>query len=857
MNATVDDLRAIERLLGSLPKEKVAQLAKMPGVKDALEKGWLPNPGQQQLAFDSPADELFYGGTAGGGKALSVDELVVTPFGFRQMGSLKVGDTVCAADGTPTKVIGVFPQGVRPLYRVTFQDGVSVLADAEHRWNYAIARKGKWRKSGRDWKVGTTAQLSDFISAGLRPLIPLCEPLKFTKAYKTPQRNIDPYALGLLLGDGYTKQNGPGAKWSFTSADPELVKALPGEWVTDGAIGWRLRGAERPGLLAEFRRLGLAGCGAKTKFIPEPYKWAPASERLALLQGLMDTDGTNDGRGHASFCSISKQLADDVAWLVRSLGGRATITEKQTVGELAYNVYIRTEDSTSLFRLDRKRDRGTEYQHGKPKRRIDSITYECDGEAVCIAVDHPDSLYVVGDGCIVTHNTELMMGTALTAQKRSLILRRTYKEASRFIRRFGEIVGHRNGWSGQTNTFTFADGRIVEFGGCQLEDDKQKYKGEPKDFIGFDEISDFTETQYRFIIGWNRSASPGQRCRVIAAGNPPTTPEGLWVVRYWAPWLDETHPNPAKPGELRWFTTIAGEDTEVDGPGPHMIDGEPIIARSRTFIPARLEDNPDLAETNYGSVLASLPPGLREAYKDGKFSATLKDDDWQVIPTSWILAAQARWKEDGGKGLQMTAIGMDCAGGGKDAAVIAPRHGGWFAPLETVKGDITADGSAMAAVVVRHRRDSCPVVVDVGGGYSGAVIERFKDNNIHYSRFDGSGNSVGTAKGSGLKFHNKRAEAIWRFREELDPDQEGGSAIALPPDPELRADLASYHYTVGARGILIEPKEDIKKRIGRSPDKGDAVAICLSEGNKAAAKRATGGYGRRPQVQLGYSKSKR
>jgi hypothetical protein len=453
--------------------------------------------------------------------------------------------------------------------------------------------------------------------------------------------------------------------------------------------------------------------------------------------------------------------------------------------------------------------------------------------------------------------TELMMGTALTSQKRSLILRRTNKEASRFIRRFSEVVGHRDGWNGQLQTFTFDDGRLVEFGGCQLEDDKQKYKGEPKDFIGFDEISDFTETQYRFIIGWNRSAHKGQRCRIIAAGNPPTTPEGLWVVQYWAPWLDETHPNPAEPGELRWFTTIAGKDTEVDGPGPHNIGGELIVARSRTFIPARLEDNPDLAETNYGSVLAALPPGLREAYKDGKFSATLKDDDWQAIPTSWVIAAQERWKPDGHQGLQMTAVGMDCAGGGKDAAVISPRYGGWYSPIQTVQGDITADGSAMAAVVVRHRKDGCPVIVDVGGGYAGAIIERFKDNGIAYSKFDGAAASLASAKGSGLRFANKRAEAIWKFREELDPDQEGGSAVALPPDPELRADLASYRYTVGARGIQIESKEDIKKRIGRSPNKGDAVFICLSEGNKAAMKRMNGSWGRTPKAVLGYSSSKR
>lgn len=454
--------------------------------------------------------------------------------------------------------------------------------------------------------------------------------------------------------------------------------------------------------------------------------------------------------------------------------------------------------------------------------------------------------------------TELMLGMAHTVHKRSLVLRRTNKEASRFIRRFGEIVGHTNGWNSQQQTFTFGGGKIVEFGGCQLEDDKQKYKGEPKDFIGFDEISDFTETQYRFIIGWNRSANPNQRCRVIGAGNPPTTPEGLWVVKYWGPWLDETHPNPAKPGELRWFTNIGGEDQEVDGPGPHLIDGEYIVARSRTFIPASLEDNPDLADTNYGSVLAGLPDGLREAYRDGKFTSTLKDDAWQVIPTSWIVAAQERWKPDGGKGMTMTAMALDCAGDGKDAACVTARHGGWFAEQKVIKEKEKADGSAMAGVVLSSRRDGCPVIVDVGGGYAGAVIERFKDNDIEYYKFNGKYKSTATAQHSGLNFANKRAEALWKFREALDPEQEGGSIVALPPDPVLRADLAAARYVVGPQGIKIEDKEDIKKRIGRSPDRGDSAVMCLSEGDAAAVrKHSKQRHGKAPNVILGYGKQKR
>ena len=237
--------------------------------------------------------------------------------------------------------------------------------------------------------------------------------------------------------------------------------------------------------------------------------------------------------------------------------------------------------------------------------------------------------------------SDLMMGVTFH-HWRSLLLRRTNKEARRFIRRYEEMTGNKDGWSGQEQVFKFPSGRLVEMGGVQHEDDKQKFKGEPKDYIGFDEITDFTETQFRFIKGWNRAANIKQRCRVICTGNPPTKPEGLWVIQYWAPWLDPLHPNPAEPGELRWFTTIAGKDTEVDGRGPHIINGEEIVARSRTFIPARLDDNPDLAETDYGSVLAALPAGLREAYYEGRFDASLKDDIWQVIPTAWVDAKRSR-----------------------------------------------------------------------------------------------------------------------------------------------------------------------------------------------------------------------
>ena len=141
--------------------------------------------------------------------------------------------------------------------------------------------------------------------------------------------------------------------------------------------------------------------------------------------------------------------------------------------------------------------------------------------------------------------TDLGIGLALTEHKRSLLLRRINKDALKIKPRIEEILGHDNGYNGQLQRWRLGD-RQIDIAGCEQESDKQRFKGDPHDLIGFDKGTDFLEFQYRFIIGWNRSTDPKQRCRVIVASNPPTTPEGVWVVKYWGPWLDTTHPNPAK-----------------------------------------------------------------------------------------------------------------------------------------------------------------------------------------------------------------------------------------------------------------------------------------------------------------------
>jgi hypothetical protein len=477
------------------------------------------------------------------------------------------------------------------------------------------------------------------------------------------------------------------------------------------------------------------------------------------------------------------------------------------------------------------------------------------------AYDSPADELFYG-GAAGSGKSDLGIGLALTQHRRALILRRVNKDAVKLVERASAILGHRDGYNGQLQRWRLGEGddaRLIEFAGCEYEDDKQRFKGDPHDLIHFDEGTDFTYTQYRFIIGWNRSTVPGQRCRIVVASNPPTSPEGLWVIKHWGPWLDPMHARPAQPGELRWFTTSPdGADIEVDGPGPHLLGGEKVLARSRTFIPGKLADNPDLRETGYAAVLAGLPEELRRAYRDGDFSASIKDDEFQVIPTAWIEAAQKRWKPTPPRA-HMTAVGLDVAQGGDAETVAAPRYGGWYDKLTCKPGKECQEGSDVAAMIVRVRRNNCPVIVDCGGGWGAAAVGAMERNGIPAVPYLGNKPSSGTSKDGKLKFYNKRAEDWWRFREELDPDQEFGSAIALPPGADAKADLAAPRWELTPRGIKVEAKPDIVKRLGRSPDKGDAIVLAMNEGGKAAAKHVREGRrGARPErANVGHSDFKK
>lgn len=487
--------------------------------------------------------------------------------------------------------------------------------------------------------------------------------------------------------------------------------------------------------------------------------------------------------------------------------------------------------------------------------------------------------------------TQLMIGLALNEHRVSRLFRRQFKDIDGeggMAPAVAEIIGlaegsgiaSYRGYNSQKHVWriptslTGGVSRAIEFGAFETDKDASDYQGRAADLFGFDEAVQFRRELIRFITGWNRTTIEGQRCRIVLGSNPPVTPEGLWIFEDYAPWLDPAHPNPAKPGELRWFATVDGHEIEVDaGFRATIYDaaGNELVVRpkSRTFIPASLSDNPDLLDSGYANQLANLPPHLRAALLEGKFTTTLEDADRQVIPTEWVIKAQQRWpsRKHLIPNLRMTALGADVAQGGKDRMVAVPLYEGEatvFGEPHTKPGVEVGTPSKGAAFLLSIARNDPQFNIDDGGGYGGGIAEILESNEMNVKRCKGANASVAKDRDGVRGFANKRAEWIWRFREALDPER--GDNIALPPGREVLMELTTFRekaHPEMRQTIQIESNDDIVKRIGRSPDIAWGFFFAWAEPSQVQReKRASHIAGRRkrsasPRVNSHYANVRR
>lgn len=419
----------------------------------------------------------------------------------------------------------------------------------------------------------------------------------------------------------------------------------------------------------------------------------------------------------------------------------------------------------------------------------------------------------------------LILGIAGTLHQSSIIFRREYPQLKELVNQSRRFFGSVGKYNGQDHTWKL-DERELEFGAVQHEWDVQKYQGRPHDFIGFDELPQISRSQYRFLSAWNRTTVPGQRCRIVATGNPPQNAEERWVIEEWAPWLDKQHPNPAKPGEVRYFTVKEEKTIWLPSDDPIAIGSRVVKPRSRTFIPSMLKDNPLLSTTDYGTLLENLPEPWRSQLLEGDFTAGMEDDPQQVIPTAWVNEAMKRWKPDGCDA-KLSCIGVDIARGGKAKTVASKRYGFWWARLLKWPGYRTPDGPSVADLLQVHVMENPTEVktnVDIIGVGS-AVFDEFKRRGWSCTAINFAKATKGTDRTGLLHFSNYRSWAYWCVRDLLDPSN--GHEAQIPPDAELLGDLTAPKWKSTGGVIQLEKKEDIEKRLGRSVDCGDSFVYSV------------------------------
>jgi replicative DNA helicase len=364
------------------------------------------------------------------GKAQPLDAKILTTNGWTTMGEIKIGDQLASIDGQESKVVGVFPQGEKQIYKVTFSDGRSTEACADHLWEVHY----------RTWdtpRVLTTEQLISKL--GNKRYQKRLWINTFTGEFgHNEELPILPWALGLLLGKGDFNN------MRFSTASTSVLRQMSIELGKTYALNHagrydysittapeyserETKGDTINSLKDDLQSLGLWGKHSYDKFIPEIYKTANRKARLAILQGLLDADGWVEKHGAVRFASSSEQLTNDVVELARSLGAWATINKKDTTytyngiqqsGLPSFVATIVYRGPKQLFTLKEKVAQASRVKESFKKPTFISIEPVRQTQAQCIKVSHPAELYIT-DNYVTTHNTAFSLNLAHNVAKLS------------------------------------------------------------------------------------------------------------------------------------------------------------------------------------------------------------------------------------------------------------------------------------------------------------------------------------------------------------------------------------------------------------------------------------------------------
>lgn len=435
---------------------------------------------------------ILFGGSAGGGKLLSNDGQILTPFGWKLGKDLSVGDLVSNPDGSVQRIIQIKPEVHLPLWRVHFSDGTSTDVAEDHLWYAWRGRGGRKIRNKRTFgepsgEIIETKELQEWIDRGYNPQIPICKEQPFNVTTKEKNK-INPYLIGLLLGDGCLTQSN--IEITCAHEDREYYHELFPEYTSViSPKTLRFVGDLNRELKTKLALYGLLGKKSHNKFIPKQYKYSSVADRYALIQGLMDTDGYNDTKYNGCYyTTISKQLAEDVCFVLRSLGAMVTISVKQgrykKDGEVfecstVYELYIKHSDKRKLFSLPRKKI-GKKIEISK---RVTKVEVDGDIKGRCITVSNPNGLYITND-FIVTHNSDAilmaaLMGAIAFPRCNIAIFRRSYPNLSGpggIIMRSQELFPGLGKYHGGDKRWTLFNKSIIEFSHCATDADVYNYK---------------------------------------------------------------------------------------------------------------------------------------------------------------------------------------------------------------------------------------------------------------------------------------------------------------------------------------------------------------------------------------------
>ena len=835
----------------------------------------------QCLAAETEVKIMFYGGSAGGGKGLALDTPLPTPMGWTTMGDIQEGDQLFDQNGEICNVLAVSEISHRKCFRLKFSDGSEIVADDVHRWvtftdkerrallkrtdEYRAKRRAsrpsraKGNKSAAflEARAKTNTKIGEDKRQGaprgnIRNTQEIFDTLfirgdranhaiMVSSALQMPDVDlpIAPYTLGAWLGDGTSSSGG------ITGIDQDIFTRIAADGYTVRRMPSQPNSYTILGIRPTLRQMGVLS----NKHIPAAYFRASEGQRLELLQGLLDTDGCCGKDGTVNFDNINEQLIDGVMELVASLGIRATKTEgiaKLNGRYISRRWRVAFTTSKRVFHLERKARRliaadgmFTKWRYIIGCEEIESVPTKC------ISVDSPTRQFLAGRQMIATHNSYLAIYKAMCKHRRSVIFRRSYDEGREIREILHKLVTGSGGTSkNDMCDFITHDGRIIHFRSLQHEEKLRSGQGKAYDLMVFDECTEFPESWVTYLMTWNRrgfGVPASQHCMVLMTGNPPRSSDGAWIKLAFPNWINKRHPRPAKSGEILWFVYDGTGLKQVEGAGKYPIEsrdkhGKTVVtyqsAHSRCFIRASSKDNPYLGEA-YENDLQALrsDPILYQTMVEGDFDAMDIDGIFQRFPSEWIDLAVERGKTMR-EGLPICAIGADVATSADESA-LALFDGDRITKTISVKGSETPNGSTYVAwlkgtMEIEGIANKPMIMIDpIGVGsdpYNRVIEDEYFEGNVVGVNF-ANATDVAT-ENNVLDLPNVKSLCYWYFRSRLNPYSE--NPIGLPDDAKLIAQLKAINYRLAGRKMYIEDKEEMRKRVGFSPDIAEACIYAVS-----------------------------